>query len=426
MFFLQKILYDALIHATIFGAWIGSFFSKKANNWLAARHNWREKLETRNPKLESRNSKLLWMHCASLGEFEQGRPVLEAFRKSFPEWKIALTFFSNSGFEPRKNWPGADFIGLLPADTPANARDFQEILKPDIAIFVKYEFWANHLFELKKRGTTTLLISAVFRKKQPFFHPHGHFWRRMLGSFDHIFVQNEASANLLKSIGLENSTVAGDTRIDRVLEIAGAANRLPIVEHYMGKNRAFVCGSTWESDEKLLAPVFQQLVNQSIKVIIAPHELSESTFLRLEKIAPKPVVRYSFLEKNSTPIVAKTLIVDNIGLLSNLYFYGNTAYIGGGFGAGIHNTLEPAAFGLPVIFGPLFEKFGEARELVSAGGFFSVKNPAELKTVLGKLENPVFYEKTSEIVRGFLKKNRGATTTIIDFLRKNIAQNPVD
>ena len=410
MFFLQKIIYDLFIRATVLGAWVGRFFSKKAKNWLDSRKNWRKNLQKRGQK----TAPTLWMHCASLGEFEQGRPVLEAFRKKFPEWKIALTFFSNSGFEPRKNWPGADLIAVLPADTPANARDFQALLQPDLAIFVKYEFWANHLFALKKRGTPAILISADFRKNQPFFHPFGGFWRRMLSCFDHVFVQNQTSADLLRSVGFEKTTVAGDTRIDRVLNIAEEAKRLPIVDFFLENKPALICGSTWEADEKVLSPILQQLDNQWFKCIVAPHELSEATFLRLEKTFPQPVARYS----SGQIAGANTLIIDNIGLLSAIYFYGKIAFIGGGFGAGIHNTLEPAAFGLPVIFGPRFEKFEEARQLVESGGFFSVKNESELQSVLKKLENSDFYQKTSEIVVDFLSKNRGATGVILDFLEK--------
>ncbi len=404
MLFLQKRLYNLAIRSTVAGAWLAAPFSKKARVWVENRRKWRENLNIRRVSNPSGVAPTIWFHCASLGEFEQGRPVIEGFRQRFPDWKIALTFFSDSGLAQRRDWPVADLVAVLPADLPAAANDFQDILRPDMAVFVKYEFWANQLFELKRRGVPTFLISASFRKGQPFFHPLGGFWRAMLGCFDHVFVQNSESAKLMESIGFSKTTVAGDTRIDRVLGIAAEARRLPIVEAFLEERLAFVCGSTWEADEKILAPIFQQVESQGFSTIIAPHELSEAAFSRLEKQAPQLIVRYTKMGKNAEPLAARTLIVDNIGLLSTIYRYGKIAYVGGGFGAGIHNTLEPAAFGLPVVFGPRFGKFAEARELVAAGGFFSVKNSGELAVVLKKLEDPIFYEKASAAVRSFLER----------------------
>jgi 3-deoxy-D-manno-octulosonic-acid transferase len=419
-------LYNFFIHSAILAAWVGGFFSKKIKNWHQSSANFSPKtasLSVAKSEIINRKSKIIWMHCASLGEFEQGRSVLEAFRAARPDWKIALTFFSASGFEVRKNWAGADWVGYLPADSPKNARNFQAWLQPDLAVFVKYEFWPNHLFELKKNKVPTVLISAIFREKQPFFHVFGSFWREMLGCFTHFFVQNVASERLLKSVGFENLTVAGDTRIDRVLGIAQEAQTISEVELFLGKEKnVLICGSTWPADEWLLIAFFnnKKAADFPQKIIVAPHEIDEKHIEQVEKLFQNKAIRFSEMVENKTAFSEKikpnSLIINNIGRLSAMYQYGRVAFIGGGFGAGIHNTLEPAAFGLPVIFGPNFVKFEEAQQLVSAGGFFVVRDEMELAQVLKRLENPLFYEKTSSIVHGFLEKNRGATGRILDFL----------
>ncbi len=398
-------------------------------------------------------SKTLWLHAASLGEFEQGRPVIEAFREQFPGWRIVLTFFSPSGFEVRKNYPQADLVCYLPADTRRNARDFLDLIKPDAVIFVKYEFWANYLLELKKRGIPTLLVSALFRDSQPFFRWYGGFWRQMLGCFTHIFVQNEIAAKLLQSIGVQNITVAGDTRVDRVLKIAEGTGENEVVVAFMGGcppleggrgeeipepglssplppskggqpptlSPTFIAGSSWPADEAVFLPVFQKSAFQNFKLIIAPHEPAhagqtlQSAAAILSDRDTRPVL-YSQANRENVRDT-RILIIDNVGLLNTLYRYGKVAYIGGGFGKGIHNTLEPAAFGLPVIFGPKYEKFEEARQFVARGGAFPVQNAEELAAVLEKLQDPEFYEKASRAVRGYLEENKGATERILSFLK---------
>ncbi len=445
-------LYEIGIRLFILGVRAASFFNEKAKKWVAGRKNWRASL---NEQLTTNNQQptTLWLHAASLGEFEQGRPIIEAFREQFPGWRIVLTFFSPSGYEIRKNYPHADFVCYLPADTRRNARDFLDLIKPDAAIFVKYEFWANHLLELKKRGVPTLLVSALFREKQPFFKWWGGFWRRMLDCFTHIFVQNQDSEKLLQHIGFQNVTVAGDTRVDRVLEIAEGVKENEIVRAFVstptpplkrrgdatttrrtlrlpsfsgegsgvGLKNVFIAGSAWEADEAVFLPVFQKPDFRDWKLIIAPHEPSESNVQRICGQIEN-AVRYSqasrLIQDDS-----HVLIIDNIGLLNTLYRYGKIAYIGGGFGKGIHNTLEPAAFRLPIIFGPKYEKFEEARQFVARGGAFPVHNAEELAAVLKKLQNPEFYEKAARAVRGYLEESRGATEKVLSFLEQFKVKN---
>ncbi len=292
------------------------------------------------------------------------------------------------------------------------------MLQPTAAIFVKYDFWANYLFELKKRDTPTLLVSALFRPSQPFFRWYGGLWRQMLGCFTHIFVQNSPSAALIQHIDFQQVTIAGDTRVDRVLRIAEEVKPNPVVEAFAGHSPVFVVGSSWEADEQLLIPVLQMAEFQHYKIIVAPHEPSERNVKRI-CAQFKAVVRYS--NASSYPLEsARVLVIDNIGLLNTLYRYGSMAYIGGGFGAGIHNSLEPAAFGLPIIFGPKYAKFEEARQFVARGGAFVVHDEAELLLTIQKLQEPDFYEKTSSAVLDYLAENKGATEMAISWLRTNL------
>jgi len=391
-----------------------SFFHPKAKLWVQGRKNWRERLG--NALRHTDGKKTLWMHVSSLGEFEQGRPIMEQFRAEFPSWRIVLTFFSPSGYEIRKNYTDADVVFYLPADTPRNARDFLSILQPDVAIFVKYDFWANYLFSLPP--TPTLLVSGLFRPEQPFFKWYGGLWRKMLGCFTHIFVQNQASATLLRQIGMQQFEVAGDTRIDRVLRIAADVKPNPIVETFAGDAPVLVIGSSWEVDEALLFPVLQLTEFQRYKVIVAPHEPSERNVARIcgqfERAIP-----YSKFDR-SAATSAQVLVIDNIGLLNTLYRYGSIAYIGGGLGKGIHNTLEPAAFGLPILFGPKYEKFEEARQFVASGAAFTVHDTESLKAILRQLQKPAFHEAASKAALGYLAENKGATGKAIEWLQAHI------
>ena len=418
------LIYDLAIQLLIAGIHAASYFIPKAKRWVEVRDQWRKKLHSWIGQDSS--AQVLWVHAASLGEFEQGRPVIESFREQYPEWKIVLSFFSPSGYEVRKDYPHADLVCYLPADTRQNARDFLEIIQPDVAVFVKYEFWANYLFELKKRAVPTLLVSALFRPSQPFFRWYGSFWRQMLDCFTQVFVQNESSGNLLKSIGIQSFTVAGDTRVDRVLKIAGSAPENAVVRDFVAldSRQTLVVGSSWEADETVIFQAIQKenLAKQSVKsnwkLIIAPHEPSAANVQRinqhLENAWP-----YSQLSNGTAAHPEPShLIIDNIGLLNTLYRYGTVAYIGGGFGKGIHNTLEPAAFGLPVIFGPKYEKFEEARQFVARGGAFPVQNAVELAAILTKLEDPDFYQRASGAVRAYLEENRGATEKVMLFIKE--------
>ena len=436
----MRLIYDFVIRLLTLGIQMAAFFHPKARLWVQGRRDWRGRLNTtfgalaqsKNEAQSPLRKRVLWLHAASLGEFEQGRPILESFRAAFPDWTIVLTFFSPSGYEVRKKYPHADLICYLPADTRSNARDFLQIIQPDVAIFVKYEFWGNYLLELQKRKTTTLLVSALFRPSQPFFKWYGGFWRNMLGCYAHIFVQNEASANLLQSIGIQNFSITGDNRVDRVLKIAEQAPENPIVEAFISNNptQVLVVGSSWEADEDQL-PESSKLSGSSLKIILAPHEPTEEHVEQLSKRF-KNSIRYSRWHEASAleqdEKIAQNysvLIMDNIGLLNTIYRYGSIAYIGGGFGKGIHNTLEPAAFGLPIIFGPKYEKFEEARQFVARGGAFPVHNAEELTRILTQLQDPVFYQTVSSAVLDYLEESRGATEEVMRYLERNLPKTRV-
>ncbi len=387
-------------------------FNLKAKQFVDGRRNWRQALEA---KMEKDNP-YIWFHCASLGEFEQGRPVIEETKKQYPAYKIILTFFSPSGYEIRKNYDGADVVCYLPVDTKSNARDFLDIVNPDKVFFVKYEYWYNYITELKSREIPLFVISAIFRENQQFFKntPWGKWYRKMLFSFEHIFIQNENSAALLKKLGVENFTVSGDTRFDRVAAIAGSAKSFEIVEKFKGDKLLIVAGSTWKPDEELLVEFINSYKEiNSIKFIIAPHEVSASNINRIHQLLKKTAVSFSQIE-NSNVEDLDVLIIDSIGILSSLYQYGNLAYIGGGFGVGIHNILEAATFGLPVLFGPNYQKFKEAVDLVEEKGAFPIENFSQLEAAFSKLINSNSeLEKASAVCKKYVEKNVGSTTLII-------------
>ena len=407
-------LYDLGIRLYTWSIALASPFNAKAKAWSKGRKNWegrlKEQMQSRTP------APLVWIHCASLGEFEQGRPVIEGLKERMPDHQILLTFFSPSGYELRKDYPLADFIAYLPADTRSNAGKFLDLTQPELIIFVKYEFWINFLEESFRRDIPVLLVSALFRPGQPFFRAWGKIFRKLLPRFERIFVQNESSAIMLKNLGLENHVVAGDTRIDRVGQIADQAPSYPLLERFTEGHEVLIAGSTWPADEELLVPLINRSSVEGYKYILAPHQIRESAIQRLEDEIELESIRYSRAEEADLHS-ARVLIIDNIGMLSSLYQYGHIAYIGGGFGAGIHNTLEPAAFGLPVIFGPKYEKFDEAVRLVKLGGAFPVTSSEELQSVFLKLaKSPEIYERASREARNFVKKNRGATQKILDYL----------
>jgi len=354
----MKIVYQTGILFYTLSLKIASLFNSKARQFVNGRHNWRKKLAE---KIDT-NARYIWVHCASLGEFEQGRPLIEAIRKQFPEFRVLLTFFSPSGYEIRKNYDQADIVMYLPVDTRRNAKKFLQLVQPEKAFFIKYEYWYFYIGELKKRNIPLFIVSAIFRENQYFFKNNlwGKWYRQMLLKTDHFFVQNEKSAQLLQSIGLNNFTVSGDTRFDRVAAIARGAKKIPLVEKFKNNQPLLIAGSTWKPDEELLAGFINS--HPHLKVVFAPHEVTPANMNRLEQLLKTSHIRLSKAGENEIDRY-QVLIIDSIGLLSSLYQYGNVAYIGGGFGVGIHNILEAATFGLPVIFGPNYEKFKEAVDL---------------------------------------------------------------
>lgn len=356
------------------------------------------------------NERLVWFHAASLGEFEQGRPVIEKLRQAEPETKILLTFFSPSGYEIRKNYTGADYILYLPADTKRNAIRFIEIFRPDAAVFVKYEFWFHYLQELHNRQIPTYLISAIFRAEQPFFKSWGSLHRRMLGFFKCLFVQDEQSVKLLSDIHIDHVRLTGDTRFDRVKQIADAARDIEKVAAFCNQQPAVVCGSTWPPDEDILLDYINHYTG-TYKWIIVPHEIGENHIKSILDKCRKKIIRYSQIANN--PAEYDVLVIDCIGLLSAIYRYGNIAYIGGGFGAGIHNTLEAAVYGIPVIFGPKYQKFNEAVNLIREGGAFSIQNATELAEVLNSLiGTPIVAETAGKKALEYVTSQLGATEVI--------------
>lgn len=409
MKFISLFLYNLTIQIYHSAIWLASFFNPKAKKWINGRANWEENLTTK----INFSERPIWIHCASLGEFEQGRPLIEAIKKQQPDSKILLTFYSPSGYEIRQNYPLADVVIYLPPDGQKNAQKFLRIVNPKMAIFVKYEFWYHYLNALKKESIPTYLVSAIFRKSQPFFKCYGGLHREMLGCFEQLFLQDKASFELLKRFHFQNMTVAGDTRIDRVLAIQSEEKPLPIVADFCKNNtHILVCGSTWEADEDILINFINNSLSNNYKTIIAPHEIDGAHISNIQKQLTVPNITYSNAAKNGVGH-ARVLIIDNIGMLAHLYRFGHIAYIGGGFGSGIHNTLEPIAFGLPVIFGPKFKKFHEAVTLVEHEGAFSIKNGAELEAVLKNLNEAEFYKDASEKAVAYLQENQGATRRIL-------------
>ena len=362
---------------------------------------------------------IIWIHCASLGEFEQGRPLIEAIKNQYPNYRIFLTFFSPSGYEIRKNYALADYIFYLPADTKRNARRLIELVNPEMVFFIKYEFWFHYIKELKRRNIPLYLISAIFRENQLFFQnsPWGKWYRKMLFNFEHFFVQDNQSVELLGSIGLKNVTKAGDTRFDRVAEIARNGRVIPLVEKFKNNSQLVVAGSTWKPDEELLVEYIH--AHPDIKFIIAPHETKRVNIDRLINLLKTSYIYYTKATEDTVENY-QVLIVDTIGLLSSIYKYADLAYIGGGFGVGIHNTLEAAIFGMPIAFGPNYLKFNEATEMVKLQIAYPVNNYPQLKSVFDSLLSDT--EKRKRIIiecTNFTNQNLGATQTIISKVFNN-------
>ncbi len=414
----MRIIYNLVIFCYGLGLRVAAFFNAKAALFINGRKGLFQQIEAF--KATTTGHPLIWMHCASLGEFEQGRPVIEGIKQQFPNTKIALTFFSPSGYELRKDYALADLVCYLPLDLPGRAQRFVQLLKPNQAIFVKYEFWMNHLRALRQNDIPVVLISAVFRSGQPFFQPYGKLFLRELRAFDHLFVQDRDSAVLLESVGINQFTIAGDTRIDRVISIAEQAKDYPAISQFSEGASVLICGSTWGGDEAILLPFVNEELPKQWKVIIAPHDIKTARILEIEQKLKVPYQRFSQLDSNKLA-ESKVLIIDNIGMLSSLYRYGTIAYIGGGFGVAIHNTLEPMAFEIPVIFGPKFEKFIEARLMTQRGGAFPIRDIQDFRQVFTRLQHADQYRNAVEIIRQFLEENKGSSTQVLQYLRsKNL------
>ena len=404
----MRFLYSTGILFYSLAIYLASPFNNKAKLWIRGRSGWKKTLSSKIGDAK----KLIWVHCASLGEFEQGRPVMESIKTNFPEYQILLTFFSPSGYEIRKNWEGADHICYLPADTITNAERFVEITKPSKVFFVKYEFWNNYISAIHRRGIPLYLISGIFRPQQPFFRWAGGFFRKMIRKFTHIYVQDEESLRLLSQIGVTNATVTGDTRFDRVKKIAGEAAGLPIIETFCGDEKVIVAGSSWPQDEEIIIKYINEHPG-SVKWIIAPHETNRINIERIESRLKVENARYS--DKEADCIAARVMIIDNVGILSSIYRYAFLAVIGGGFGKGIHNVLEPACWGIPVLFGPVHTKFREAVELIEAGGAAVFRNNDEFGSVIDRwLSDDNLYREAAKTAGNYVLKNSGATARIIN------------
>lgn len=403
----MKLIYTFSIYLYLFAIHVASLFNTKATLWIDGRKNIFQKLKSQLPIQETG---LIWFHCASLGEFEQGRPLIERIKQEFPETKILLTFFSPSGYEIRKNYSGADYIFYLPMDTPSAAKKFIGIVKPKIAIFVKYEFWFNYLNELKQQHVTTYLICGVFREDQYFFKSYGAWFRKQFTCFTHFYLQDETSKNLLENAGYKNATVTGDTRFDRVFEISKNVKQIDIVKQFVADEKIIIAGSTWDEDIKIISGL--DLHAYGFKLIIAPHEIDEPTIKStIQQFNNSTIVRYSQANEQNIK-TADVLIIDNIGMLSSLYQYGTIAFIGGGFGKGIHNILEAATFGLPTIFGPNYTNFIEAKELIYLKGAFSISSTNELKQTIDLLNQPENLKVASKSSGNYVLSRIGATDRI--------------
>lgn len=352
----------------------------------------------------------VWFHAASLGEFEQGRPLMERLRREHPEKKILLTFFSPSGYEVRKNYDGADLVCYLPFDTPLNARRFVKLARPEAAFFIKYEFWRNYIEVLYKRGIPCYSVSSIFRENQIFFRPYGRGYARCLSRMTHLFVQNETSRRLLEGIGVTNVDVVGDTRFDRVLDIRNAAKPLPLAERFAGCWKVLVAGSSWPQDEEIIIPYFNRHPN--LKLVLAPHVVSEEHLQAIERQLARPALRYS---KATPKAVAEAdcLIIDCYGLLSSIYRYASMAYVGGGFGVGIHNVPEAAVYGVPVIIGPNNKKFREAQALLRCGGCKEIACAADFEQLMDAwLSDKEALATAGKAAGSYIADNAGAADRI--------------
>ncbi|MBQ5891363.1 MAG: 3-deoxy-D-manno-octulosonic acid transferase [Bacteroidales bacterium] len=402
----MRFLYNIFIHIYILALNLISPFNKKVKTMLKGEKECFDRLQNLNSE-----DKVAWFHCASLGEFEQGRPLIEEVKKQFPEYKILLSFYSPSGYESKKDYALADYVVYLPNDTKSNAKKFVEKVNPDLIFFIKYEFWYNYISALK--GRRLFQVSLILRENQYFFSWYGKWFAKQLKNFEHFFVQNQQTANLLNKIGYKNVTISGDTRFDRVMTIANNAKSFTEIEKFCeGNQKIILAGSSWLADEKIIQ---QAVKNLDIKLIIAPHVVGENHINEIQQLFPEAIL-YSELANNDKK--SNILIINCIGILSNLYQYCDIAYIGGGFGVGIHNTLEAATFGKPICFGTNYHKFQEAIDLINLKAAYSISNQEELKQVLETLlNNEKIYNQSAEASKDYVKTKIGACKKIIEHLK---------
>lgn len=405
------LLYDIFIVLYAFAARLLSLESSKARLWVKGRKSILKKLrENINPRDE-----IIWFHCASLGEFEQGRPLIERIRERQPQYKILLTFYSPSGYEVRKNYQFADYIYYLPSDSHRQARQFFDIVNPKMIFFIKYEFWYNYINEAHKRNIPFYSVSSIFRKNQLFFKWYGKWSLKLLKTIKHFFVQNEESKQLLNAHGIDQVSITGDTRFDRVSDIVNKIQPISLINHFRDEKFMFVCGSTWAPDEILIARLIH---HYDFKMILAPHEVDEAHIEEIEHLLiGKKTIRYTNIQGVADLQDVQVIIVNTIGLLSSLYQYGNLCYIGGGFGKGIHNILEAATFGKPIIFGPHYKKFQEAIDLINCGAAFSINIYDKLKDIFESLyNNKDLIDQCGEKARQYVVSHTQATEKIYRFI----------
>lgn len=393
---------------------VAALFDNKAKLFADGRKGLLEKIRLAFSK-ETRKS--IWMHCASLGEFEQGRPVLEELKKQYPQHAIVLTFFSPSGYEVRKNYKGADYVFYLPVDSDEHAKAFLDIIRPSLCLFVKYEFWYYYLHNLAARKIPTVLVSAIFKKEQGFFKWYGGLQRHMLRCFTHIFVQDARSRELLAGIHIGNVTVSGDTRFDRVLKAARQVTELPVAETFAGNHKVLIAGSTWREDELFLHKAFARLP-RDWKLILVPHEVNDEHINDVAELFGSESGLWTDALKNVSAISDKrVLIVNKVGLLLQLYRYGRVAWIGGGFGKeGVHNVLEAAVYGVPCVCGPIFHQFIEAEELIAEGGAFTLSVPEAFAALLENLDDPAEYRKHAAAAKNYVLSKGGAAEIVMEYL----------
>ena len=407
----MRLIYSIFVSLYTAAITVASLFNERARTWVKGRKGWRSLLAGR----FAEGDRIAWFHCASLGEFEQGRPVMEMLKRRDPTIKLVITFFSPSGYEIRKDYALADLLMYLPADSRRNARDFVSLLGPHAAIFIKYEFWYNYLDTLQRKGVPLYMVSGVFRHNQPFFRFYGGWFRKILGGFTHIFVQDKPSADILVNHGISNVEVSGDTWFDRVWENAQSAREIDPVRKFAGGNKVLVAGSSWPAEEEMICRYINEQ-RSNYRWIIAPHQVDRRHIDNIVSMIRRPVVRYSGLI-DGAPDEAEVLVIDNIGILASVYRYGALAVVGGGFGKGIHNILEPASWGCPVLFGPGHNKFSEAEELIDRGGGFCFRDYNEFSAIIDKLPHSARdLESASSAAEEYVKSKLGATEIVVDKL----------